>query len=54
MDKTNIITVYSPLPVPYRNRDWCSYREGNDEYGPYGWGATESEAIHELTDTKIE
>jgi len=35
-------------PIPPRNFDWCAYREGREEGGPYGYGKTEAEAIADL------
>jgi hypothetical protein len=44
-----IKTSYVFPPIPIRSHDWCAYddRLGAD-VGPYGWGATEDEAIADL------
>jgi len=41
-----IITSYMCPPIPVRSSDWCAYRD--PEITPYGWGATEEEAIKDL------
>jgi hypothetical protein len=33
-------------PIPLRQFDWCAYRD--PERKPYGYGATEAEAIADL------
>lgn len=38
--------VYPPIPI--RSFDWCAHYD--DEEGPTGWGATEAEAIADLTE----
>jgi hypothetical protein len=38
--------VYPLIPV--RTSDWCACIDGHEEDGPYGWGATEAEAIADL------
>jgi hypothetical protein len=43
-----IRTTYVHPPIPIRTSDWCACEEGQEEYGPYGWGATEAEAIEDL------
>jgi hypothetical protein len=45
-----IRTVYDPPPVPFRDHDWCAFREGREEYGPFGWGTTEEEALRDLSE----
>lgn len=44
-----IATNYNPPPIPYPNMDWVAYLDdrGADD-SPYGYGATEREAINEL------
>ena len=41
---------YVNPPIPVRSSDWCAYPEDCEEYGPYGWGSTEAEAISDLKD----
>ena len=43
-----IITDYVHPPIPVRRFDWCAYRDGDDEAGPTGTGATEADAIADL------
>jgi hypothetical protein len=43
-------TIYDPPPIPYRSRDWCAFEEGHQEYGPFGWGETEQEALKDLAE----
>lgn len=45
-----IITVQIYPPIPTRNYDWMSYRSGNEETGPFGWGATKEDAETDLLD----
>lgn len=45
-----IVTDYIHPPIPTRNCDWAAYYDGDDEYGPRGWGTTEAEAIQDLKD----
>ena len=35
-----IISVNTYPSIPDRRFDWVSYREGNEEDGPYGYGST--------------
>lgn len=44
-----IMTSHAYPPIPVRGADWCAYddRRGADD-SPYGWGATEDEAITDL------
>lgn len=37
-----------------RNFDWRAWRDGNEEFGPFGWGTTEQEAIDELRETEAD
>jgi hypothetical protein len=46
----SIVTSHVFPPIPDRSCDWCAYREGQEEAGHYGWGATEAEAIADLID----
>jgi hypothetical protein len=43
-----IITSHIYPPIPPRKFDWCAFREGKEELGNYGYGATEQEAIADL------
>jgi hypothetical protein len=43
-----IRTTYVHPPIPIRISDWCACIEGQEEDGPYGWGATEAEAVADL------
>ena len=43
-----IITWHAYPPIPVRCCDWAAYRDGDEEKGCYGWGATEEEAITTL------
>lgn len=43
-----IITHCFYPPIPMRDMDWAAYRDGDEETGKYGWGATEAEAIFDL------
>jgi hypothetical protein len=52
--ETRIVTSYEFPPIPIRRFDWMAYREGNEEGGPRGWGATEAEAIADLQITEDE
>jgi hypothetical protein len=38
-----IITSFVYPPIPWRQFDWCAYRD--PEHQPYGYGRTEAEAI---------
>lgn len=44
-----IITEHLNPPIPIRNYDWCATLEGYEPGGPSGHGATEQEAIDDLT-----
>lgn len=46
-----IVTNHTCPPIPVRSMDWCAYFDGDEELGNYGYGATEAEAIHDLTDS---
>ena len=43
-----IVTKHIYPPIPLRSFDWCAYQEGTEEDGPYGYGATETEALENL------
>lgn len=47
MPKIVTVNVYPPIPI--RRFDWCAHYDGREEW-PSGWGATEAEAIADLTD----
>lgn len=44
----SVITNYVYPPIPPRQFDWCAYRDGDEECGPVGWGATKEAAITDL------
>jgi hypothetical protein len=44
----DVITIYDPPAIPIRNYDWTAYRDGQEEAGPYGYGATRQEALTDL------
>lgn len=44
-----IITSHVYPPIPDHSNDWCAYVDGTEEDGVYGWGATEQEAIDDLS-----
>ena len=48
LEALDIRTTYVHPPIPIRTSDWCACIEGQEEDGPYGWGATEVEAIADL------
>jgi hypothetical protein len=48
LETPNIRTTYVHPPIPIRTADWCACVEGQEENGPYGWGATEADAIADL------
>lgn len=43
-----IVVSHEYPPIPERGMDYRAMREGNDECGPYGWGATRFQAIADL------
>lgn len=43
-----IMTSYWAKPIPDRRFDWSAWYDGEEEFGPYGYGRTEDEAIREL------
>lgn len=43
-----IVTEFWAKPIPLRHFDWAAHYD--DPEGPVGWGATEQEAIIELTE----
>ena len=45
-----IVTRHVYPPIPIRCYDWMAIREDYDEGHPQGWGATEAEAISDLTE----
>ena len=52
VDKPKIITDHIRPPIPTTAFDWVAYREGEEENGGYGYGATEQEAIADLLDNE--
>lgn len=49
MPAPKIITTNVFPPIPMRAFDWSAHFENREE-GPYGFGATEAEAVSDLTD----
>lgn len=47
-----ITTEYVFPPIPIRSHDWLAYVD--PEFGPFGTGATEQEAIAALKETQDE
>lgn len=47
-DKPKIVTDNIRPPIPTNKMDWQAWREGCEELGEYGYGATEQEAIADL------
>lgn len=45
-----IKTIFNYPPIPRRLFDWSAYIDGDEEYGPYGYGETEDDAIKDLKD----
>lgn len=45
-----IITRFISPPVSDRSHDWVAYRDGDEEEGLQGFGATEAAAKQELID----
>lgn len=45
-----IVTSHTRLS-PHPNLDWCAWRDGDEESGIRGWGATEAAAIADLLDS---
>lgn len=43
-----IVTNFVYPPIPLRQFDWTAWRDGEEENGPTGFGATEAEAIADL------
>ena len=50
----NVVTRYIYPPIPIREFDWVALREDHDEFGPFGWGKTEQEAIEDLLEIESE
>lgn len=48
MNRTIITNCIFP-PIPDRRFDWCAFYEGEEERGQYGYGATDAEAVTDLT-----
>jgi len=47
-----LITKLIRPPIPTTRFDWLAYRDGNEEFGPFGFGKTEAEAIEELREAE--
>lgn len=44
----NVVTNNVCPPIPVRDMDWSACEAGRDEEGPYGWGASEVDALEDL------
>lgn len=42
------ITAHRTIWSIWASHDWVAYPEGHEECGPFGYGATEAEAIANL------
>ena len=52
--RPKIVTRYIYPPIPDRSHDWCAwYDDDGEEAGRYGYGATEAEAIEDLTEEDV-
>jgi hypothetical protein len=52
---TEIRITHVKPPIPRRDWDWCAFFDGEEEAGPYGWGATQFEAVLDLlSETSID
>jgi hypothetical protein len=49
-----IITQCVRPPIPSSRFDWVAFREGDEERGPFYWGATEADALAELKEYEVE
>jgi hypothetical protein len=54
MSDRRIITEYVHPPIPIRQWDWSAKRDGDDEGGRVGYGATEQDAIDDLHNQEAE
>jgi hypothetical protein len=43
-----VSVVRDPPPIPARDCDWSAVVDGQEEYGPYGYGATQDGAVENL------
>ena len=51
MRKLTIVTTFQCPPIPTRELDWVAYDDSlGADVSPYGYGATQREAIHELVE----
>lgn len=48
---SKIVTSFDNPPIPVRSCDWSACYDGFEEDGPTGRGATEAEAIADLTES---
>ncbi len=44
--KMIVINIFPPIPI--RDFDWCSFYDGEEEGGHYGYGKTKEEAVADL------
>lgn len=52
--RRRVVLVYEHPPIPDRRCDWRAYRPGDEENGPFGWGATRREAVRDLREREAE
>jgi hypothetical protein len=45
-----ILTYHEFPPIPVRAFDWSAVVDGDEENGPYGWGATKAAAVADLVE----
>lgn len=43
--------TYDPKPIPERRFDYCATPDGYEPGDPVGYGATEAEAVRDLTES---
>lgn len=54
MIKPKIVTDHVYPPIPIRDFDWAAWRDGCEEDGRNGRGATEAEAIADLLEMEAD
>jgi hypothetical protein len=50
MTLPGILTKFIFPPIPDRHFDWMAWHAGEEEFGEYGYGKTEDEAVADLTE----
>jgi hypothetical protein len=43
-----VVTRFVYPPIPIRSFDWCTFYDGKEEAGGYGWRSSEQEAREDL------